>query len=152
VRLGNLGGPVLAAFETSSENFAQFGPGTVTMAFGGHFTSDVYYAYSLDNRHSWSANVRVNDRPIDRRLGVWSNGYDIRTPVGVASTDALAVLGWDDTRNSDIIDAQAVFAGIVQHRAVEAGSGAWRVALAALTGLLVAGAALLAMSRRGAAA
>jgi len=113
----------------------------------GQFTTDVYYAYSEDNGQTWSANVKVNDRPIDRRIGVWSNGYDIRTPVGLAATEALAVVGWDDTRNSDISEAQDVYTSIVQHEAIAGGSGAWRIALAALVGVLIAGVVLLALSR-----
>jgi hypothetical protein len=53
----------------------------------GQFQNDVYYAYSDDNGATWSPNIRANDRSIDRRLGVWSNGYDMRMPVGIVSTD-----------------------------------------------------------------
>jgi hypothetical protein len=32
---------------------------------------------------------------------VWSNGYDMPMPVGVASTHKVSVFAWDDTRNAD---------------------------------------------------
>jgi hypothetical protein len=65
----------------------------------GLFANDVYYSWSTDNGATWSPNERVTDRLIRRRLGVWSNGFDQRQPPGVASSDALAVFVWDDTRD-----------------------------------------------------
>lgn len=60
---------------------------------------DVYYASSRDGGESWTENVKVTDRAIDRRLGVW-DGYGVRGPIGLASTDAAAYVAWSDTRNS----------------------------------------------------
>jgi hypothetical protein len=31
--------------------------------------------------------------------GIWGNGYDVSVPPGIASTDKLLVVGWDDSRN-----------------------------------------------------
>jgi len=114
----------------------------------GGFTNDVYYAYSEDDGQTWSKNYRISDRSIDRRVGVWSNGYDMRTPVGIASTDKLAVLAWDDTRSTlKVGDGQDIFAGIVQFEAIgSGGSDAARIALAALGGLALVGLILLGVS------
>lgn len=114
----------------------------------GQFINDVYYSYSEDNGVTWSANIRVNDRSIDRRIGVWSNGYDMRMPVGVASTDKVAVFTWDDTRNADkLTENQDVYSAIVQHEALGSGSNdALRYAVAALAGLGAVGLVLLVVS------
>jgi len=114
----------------------------------GLFVNDVYYAYSEDNGVTWSKNVRVNDRSIDRRLGVWSNGFDMRMPVGMASTDKLAVFTWDDTRNADAVtQIQDVYSAVVQHEAVGTGSSnSLRFAIAGLIGLASVGLILLAVS------
>jgi len=114
----------------------------------GQFQNDVYYSYSEDNGATWSKNLRANDRSIDRRIGVWSNGYDMRQPVGVVSTDKVAVFAWDDTRNADqLTQGQDVYTSIAQHEALGTGSSdALRYAVAALAGLAVVGLILLAVS------
>lgn len=114
----------------------------------GQFQNDVYYSYSEDNGATWSANVRANDRSIDRRIGVWSNGFDLRQPVGVASTDKVAVFAWDDTRNADqLTQGQDVYSSIAQHQALGSGSNdALRYAVAALAGLGAVGLILLVVS------
>ncbi len=59
----------------------------------------VYSTSSDDGGRSWSPNVRVTDRAIDRRLSdVWQNG--VHGPVGLASTDLGAYVAWDDSRNA----------------------------------------------------
>ncbi len=114
----------------------------------GQFQNDVYYSYSEDNGATWSKNLRANDRSIDRRLGVWSNGYDMRMPIGVASTDKVALFAWDDTRNATkLTDGQDVYTALVQHEALGAGSSdALRYALAGLIGLAGVGLVLLVAS------
>lgn len=114
----------------------------------GLFINDVYYAYSEDNGATWSKNIRVSDRSIDRRLGVWSNGFDMRMPVGLASTNKTAVIAWDDTRNADrLTHIQDVYSSTVQHEALGSGSSdALRYAIAALAGLAVVGLILLGVS------
>lgn len=114
----------------------------------GLFTNDAYYSYSEDNGATWSKNLRVNDRSIDRRIGVWSNGYDMRQPIGVASTDKFAVFAWDDTRNADAVtQGQDVYTAVVQHEALGSGTpDALRYAIAALIGLSIVGLILLAVS------
>ncbi|HJV09851.1 MAG TPA: sialidase family protein [Acidimicrobiales bacterium] len=114
----------------------------------GQFQNDVYYSFSEDNGATWSKNIRANDRSIDRRIGVWSNGYDMRMPVGVASTDKVAVFAWDDTRNADkLTEGQDVYSSIAQHEALGSGSSdALRYAVAALAGLAAVGLILLVVS------
>ncbi|HEX2117835.1 MAG TPA: sialidase family protein [Acidimicrobiales bacterium] len=114
----------------------------------GQFINDVYYSYSEDNGATWSKNIRVNDRSIDRRIGVWSNGYDMRMPVGVASTDKVAIFAWDDTRNADrLTEGQDIYSAIVQHEALGTGSSdALRYAIAGLAGLATVGLILLVVS------
>lgn len=60
---------------------------------------DVYMSSSTDGGKTWSANMRVSDRSIDRRLSdVWSTG--VHSAVGLHALDTGAYLAWDDTRNA----------------------------------------------------
>jgi hypothetical protein len=59
---------------------------------------DVYYASSVDGGRSWSKNRPLEDRPIDRRFGPRRTG-GIYGPLGLVSTDKVAYVAWDDTRN-----------------------------------------------------
>lgn len=61
--------------------------------------SDVYYTYSEDDGSTFAPNLRVNDRRIDRSIGVWSNNINSKFNVGVASDDDVAFLAWQDSRN-----------------------------------------------------
>ena len=114
----------------------------------GLFINDVYYSYSDDNGATWSKNIRISDKSIDRRIGVWSNGYDMRFSPGIASIDKLAVVAWDDTRNGDqLTQTQDVYSGVVQHEAIGGGtSDALRFAIAGLIGLATVGLILLGVS------
>lgn len=127
----------------------------------GYRSNDVYYSYSNDGGETWSKNERITDQPVDRRLGVWSIGYDVTTPPSLASANDYAVLAWDDTRLSDtsVPDNNTVGGGLqdmfvanVQFEAV--GGGASKVAkvvLAGVVGLVAVGLVLLvvAMAARG---
>lgn len=64
---------------------------------------DVYYASSTDDGQTFAENVRINDRAIDRRFGPKLGS--INGPVGLASTDKVALIAWDDTRNGDTTTA-----------------------------------------------
>ncbi len=117
--------------------------------------NDVYYAYSNDNGTTWSKNMRITDRTIDRKFGVWGNNFDMSSPPGIASTDAYAIFGWDDTRNSDPASpnsglgggVQDVYFSALQFEVVGGGtSNAVKIALAAVVGLLVVGLVLLAVA------
>lgn len=113
-------------------------------------SNDVYYTYSEDDGASWSENRRITDQSVDRRFGVYGLGFDIAAPPGVASTDAYAIFGWDDTRNSgppptgldarngtgvqDIFTSAAQFAPV----AVQTSNTA-KILLAGVVGLLLVG-------------
>ena len=115
----------------------------------GMRSTDVYYAYSTDDGKTWSKNHRMTDASIDRRLGVYGSGYDIAGQVGVASTNAYALVGWDDTRNSDegskanIVPGgglQDIYIAAAQFQALGGGtSSTAKVVLAGVVGLLVVG-------------
>ncbi len=78
------------------------------------------------------------------------------SPPGIASTNELAVFGWDDTRFTDTKQGDSaalgggtsdIFSAAVQFEAVGGGtSAAVKVALAAIVGLLVVGLVLLAVA------
>ena len=145
--------------------FGQFYPtigvapdGRVEIAFWdtrndpGYRSNDVYLATSLDNGVTWEKNIRVTDKPIDRRIGVWSANFDITSPPGLAQAKEYSMLAWDDTRNTDTSapDAaslggglQDIYVSAVQYEELGGGtSSAAKVALAGVVGLLVVGVAL----------
>lgn len=109
---------------------------------------DVYLTSSTDNGVTWSRNVRVTDQLINRKIGIWANGYDVAVPPGVASTNKLAVIGWDDTRNFDqLTQGQDLFASEAQFSKLGGGtSKAAKVALAAVSTIAILGLILLLVS------
>jgi len=110
------------------------------------YANDVYYGYSEDAGATWSTNLRVTDRSIDRKIGIWTNNSDTRQPPGIGSADELAVVVWDDTRNGDqVTDSQDLRAATVQFEELSAGgsSGILAYALAGLAGAGVVGLGLL---------
>ena len=119
----------------------------------GTRSNDVYYTSSTDNGTTWSKNVRITDRSIDRKIGVFANNADVNAPPGLAATSAFTVVAWDDTRNGDAVgQAQDIYATTVQYSKVGGGSSkAAKLALAGVVGLLIVGLALLvvAMATRG---
>jgi len=132
-------------------NIAVAPDGRVDIAFfdtrndPGTRANDVYYTSSSDNGTTWSKNVRMTDKSIDRRIGVFANNADVNAPPGLAPTKSFTVVGWDDTRNGDAVgQAQDIYAATVQYAKVGAGgSKAAKLALAGVVGLLVVGLALL---------
>jgi hypothetical protein len=112
---------------------------------------DVYYSSSSDDGVTWSKNVRLTDKIVDRRIGIWGNGFDVSVPPGIASTDKLLVVGWDDTRNgTQLTQTQDLFTVDVQLAKVGGGSSkATKVALAAVAGVAVVGLVLMLASRVG---
>ncbi len=110
--------------------------------------NDVYYASSDDAGVTWSKNVRVTDRLIDRKIGVYANNYDLAGPPGMASIDAYAIFGWDDTRNGDeVLNTQDIYVSTVQYEAVATGgSTVLKYVLAAVFGVLVVGVVLFAFA------
>jgi len=122
----------------------------------GYRANDVYMTTSNDNGATWSKNLRVTDKPIDRRIGVWSTNFDITSPPGLAPAKAYTMLAWDDTRMTDTTspDAKAlggglqdIFVSAVQYEELGGGtSRAAKIALAGVVGLLIVGLSLLAVS------
>lgn len=118
--------------------------------------NDVYYSHSEDAGKTWSKNIRITDKTVDRKFGVWGNNFDMSSPPGVASTNAYAIFGWDDTRNSDVNSpanagfgggVQDIYVAAAQYKALGGGtSTAVKSALAGVVGLLLVGLVLLAVS------
>jgi len=110
---------------------------------------DAYYSYSTDDGRHWSKNQRITHQSVDRKLGIWGNNYDIASQPGIASTNAYAVFGWDDTRNSDRSfkdnttvggGLQDVYVAAAQFEAIGGGSSRTaKLVLAGALGLLVVG-------------
>lgn len=122
----------------------------------GGFVNDVYLASTSDNGQSWSPNVRVTDRSIDRGSGVWYGNADIRQPPGLAATNAYTLIAWDDTRGEVAAsDGQDIYSAAVQFEPLDRGaSTAARAALGVAVGLALFGGLLLvaALARRRSAA
>jgi len=122
----------------------------------GTRSNDVYYSSSTDNGKTWSKNLRVTDRSIDRKLGVWGNNFDMSSPVGIASTNAFALFGWDDTRNSDTTSPasaglgsglQDIYTAAYQYEVLGGGTSTTvKAVLAGVVGLLLVGLILLGVS------
>lgn len=76
-------------------------PGTPTplpnVSYVGH--QDVYYTYSLDEGRTFAPNIKITDRIIDRRFGIWQGNADIHGPTGIVSTDDTVYFTWQDSRN-----------------------------------------------------
>ncbi len=109
---------------------------------------DVYYSSSSDAGMTWSKNMRLTTQLVDRRIGIWGNGFDVSVPPGIASTNKFAVVGWDDTRNgTQLTQTQDLFTTDVQYANVGGGtSKAAKVALAAVGAVGVVGLVLLLVS------
>jgi hypothetical protein len=67
------------------------------VVYVGH--QDVYYTYSLDQGRTFAPNIRITDRIIDRRYGIWQGNADIHGPTGIISTDDTVYFTWQDSRN-----------------------------------------------------
>ena len=106
----------------------------------GITATDAYYAYSTDNGTTWSKNTRVSDRSVDRRIGTFAQNFDLWAPPGVLSTNAFALLAWEDTRHGNTVtQTQDIFASVVQHQALSTGaSQAPKYLLAAVLGVVAA--------------
>jgi hypothetical protein len=63
--------------------------------------NDVYYTYSTDQGQTLERNIRISDRTIDRRIGVWSNNTHIHAHIGITSSEDAVYFAWQDTRNGN---------------------------------------------------
>ncbi len=114
----------------------------------GLTANDVYYASSSDNGATWSDNVRISERSIDRKIGVYASNHDLNAPPGIASTNALALVGWDDTGGFDeLTQGQDILVAAVQYDALApATSNLVKYLLAGVIGLVVIGLLFLAFA------
>jgi len=125
----------------------------------GMVVNDVYYTSSSDNGNTFSKNIRITDRSVDRHYGVFLNNFNMSAPPGIGSTKAYAIIGWDDTRLTDPNFAdnrttggglQDIFTATVQYRLLGGGtSQAVKLALAGVVGLLLVGLILLVVAMAG---
>jgi hypothetical protein len=82
-------------------------------------------------------------------LGV--NGYDIRSPPGIASTNRTAFFAWSDTRLAAGSDLQDAFSAVVQLDELPAQAGnraSLPYVIAVVAGLAVGGLVLLLAGQR----
>ncbi len=114
---------------------------------------DVYSTSSSNGGKSFGKNLRVSDRTMNQNSGFALNlAYDLRAPIGVASTDETTFVVWPDSRNGtfDLPNEDTYLASVVHAAAKEDRFGVkpLSVLLGAALGLLLAGLALFAFSRR----
>ncbi len=114
---------------------------------------DVFVTSSSDQGRTFSPNIRITDRSIDRTIGVWGNNIDSNHNMGVASTEGATYFAWQDSRNGDpVAQAEDIYMTkfVRGSSAVASGAGAsplvWAV-VGAAGALLLAGAALVITSR-----
>jgi hypothetical protein len=80
--------------------------------------NDVYAASSYDRGATFSTNIRVTDRIIDRNIGVWSNNAHSQTSVAVSSSNEATYVAWQDSRNGSAVDnAEDIYFAKVLHAA-----------------------------------
>jgi len=116
---------------------------------------DIFYTSSSDGGLTWAKNSRISDRSMNQFEGLAMHpAYDLRGPVGVASTDEEAYIAWSDSRNGafELPTEDAYFATVTHERA-PAGDTDPTVKTSSLLlglaiGLAVAGLGVLALSRR----
>lgn len=85
---------------------------------------NIYYTYSTDGGTSFAPNVRVNDRSIDRSVGVWTNGVGAQVAVGLASSESAAYFAWQEPRSSNpTANSEDVYSSTVQFEDNQGRSG-----------------------------
>ena len=117
---------------------------------------DIFYTSSSDGGKTWAKNSRISDRSMNQWEGLAMNPlYDLRGPVGVASTDEEAYVSWSDSRNGSFeLPSEDVYMATVIHRVKATGNKESDVKLPSLLlglaiGVVIAGVAVLALSARG---
>ncbi|MDX6410278.1 MAG: hypothetical protein QOE13_3349, partial [Gaiellaceae bacterium] len=116
---------------------------------------DAYLASSSDGGTTWTPNIRVSDRSMNKNEGyTLSSSYGLMGPIGVASTDTAAHVAWADSRRGSLQTPTEdyYFTSVVYDAATTAsddsGNQAAYFVLGAMVMLGVVGAVLLAVSRR----
>ncbi len=105
---------------------------------------DVFSTFSTDGGRTWAPNIRVSDRTMNQNEGYVLNlAYDLRGPIGVASTNDAAHISWSDSRAGRVdLPAEDVYVAAVVHQLDEDDGSSIRplsVALGAGAGLALAG-------------
>ncbi len=118
-------------------------------AVGNTGLQDVYYASSTDGGRTFSRNVRITDRSIDRTIGVYGGAYMSSINVGIISADDAVFFAWQDTRNGrpntgseDVYSASLQLGGLEPAGTAEASSGDRSWLVLAVGALLGAGLAM----------
>jgi hypothetical protein len=114
---------------------------------------DIFYTSSSDGGKTWAKNTRVSDRTMNQNEGYAMNlAYDLRGPVGIASTDDVAYVSWSDSRNGRVdLPTEDVYFGSVIHaepRQESTGVKAGSVLLGVAVGAVAAGLVFLVTARR----
>jgi hypothetical protein len=122
---------------------------------------DVYYSYSNDGGKTWADDIRMSDRSMNKNEGYsFHNNYGLGGPVGIASTDAAALVAWGDSRRGSIalpVEDYYFASAVHDRKAVTPSSGgashtARDLALGSVLTLVVVGLVLVvasAASKRG---
>jgi len=71
--------------------------------FSGELYWDLYYASSPDGGKTWSKNIRISDRTMNKNEGYTFNSqYGLEGPAAVASTNEAAYFAWADSRRGTV--------------------------------------------------
>jgi hypothetical protein len=85
---------------------------------------DIYYTSSSDGGLTWAKNSRISDRSMNQWEGLAMHpAYDLRGPIGVASTDEEAFVTWSDSRNGalELPTEDVYFARVLHDESVAVG-------------------------------
>jgi len=78
--------------------------------------NDVYAASSFDRGGTFTKNIRVTDRIIDRNIGVWSNNAHSQSSVAITSSDTTTYVAWQDSRNgNEVTNVEDIYFAAIQH-------------------------------------
>ncbi len=119
---------------------------------------DVFMASSFDGGRTFGKNVRVSDRSMNQNSGFPLNlATDLRAPIGVVATDATTYVAWPDSRNGtfELPNDDTYMATVIHEQKAahdDSGLNLTSAFLGLAVGLLVAGTAVFAVSRRRAGA